>query len=581
MTGIPTASVAVVTRDRVDLLAQTLPTVLEQSLQEGSFEVIVVDDGSSDGTAALVAQHEARGDLRHVRQAQQGIGAARNAAVDAARGAIVVFLDDDLLCEPGLVQAHVLAHAGTPEPLIVVGRLGVAPESSRNPISSWFEAAAAVAHARRSSDMTLRDAFLAGNCSAPVKLIRSSGGFDRVSIKAREEHELGLRLVRAGARPFYEPRAVALEIIRKPLDKLIRDGRAVGGDEVRLCRSYPEYRRYSVLARLADPPPWKLVTRRVTTGSRLVEATLLTAPARLAMDVRAPAIIRETAVALIGARYGVALRRGAVSVAGSWAELEREFGRRLPVLAYHRVGPPVDGANPELTVTPARFQRHLALLRRLRYTPITPPAWLAWCQSGAPLPKRPVLLTFDDAYADLARYAFPELARNGYCATVFAPSAYLGKENSWDEALRAGSHPVMHRLLDAADLIAWKRRGIDVGAHSRTHARLTALDSDELIAEVSGGKHDLEGLLDARVTTFAYPFGAIDERVRDVAVATFDSAFTIEEGLNTLATHPLSLRRSVVRPSDTVLDVLFRVWLGWSPLHRVRLRLARLHGGCR
>ena len=61
------------------------------------------------------------------------------------------------------------------------------------------------------------------------------------------------------------------------------------------------------------------------------------------------------------------------------------------------------------------------------------------------------------------------------------------------------------------------------------------------------------------MTTFAYPFGAVDERVRDAAAAVFDAAFTIDEGLNTLATDPLMLRRTVVQPDDTALDSLFRL----------------------
>jgi hypothetical protein len=77
------------------------------------------------------------------------------------------------------------------------------------------------------------------------------------------------------------------------------------------------------------------------------------------------------------------------------------------------------------------------------------------------------------------------------------------------------------------------------------------------------------------VTTFAYPFGAVDERVRDAAAAVFDAAFTIDEGLNTLATDPLMLRRTVVQPGDTALDLVFRLSLGWSPVHRLRRRLAR------
>ena len=203
---------------------------------------------------------------------------------------------------------------------------------------------------------------------------------------------------------------------------------------------------------------------------------------------------RKATAALVSARHGVALRRGAVSAAGSWQSLANEFGQRLPVLCFHRVGPQVEGANPELTITPARFSAQLRLLRRLGYTPITSAAWVAWCRSAESMPRRPVLLTFDDAYPDLHEYAFPVLADGGYGATLFVPSARLGGENTWDEALRAGSHPVAHRLLDAADLVAWSRRGIEVGAHSRTHARLPELSPDEVIAETEGSKYELERL---------------------------------------------------------------------------------------
>jgi glycosyltransferase involved in cell wall biosynthesis/peptidoglycan/xylan/chitin deacetylase (PgdA/CDA1 family) len=566
-------SAAVITRNRADLLARTLPTVLRQDLSVGSFEVIVVDDGSSDATPDVLEEHSNRSDVHVLRQTRGGISAARNAAIEAARGELVVFLDDDLLCEPGLLRAHATAHARRTDPLIVLGRLGVAAESTSRIVASWLAAEAAAAHARRSRGVTLRDAFVAANCSAPVELLRSCGGFDH-SLEAREEHELGLRMVRAGASPFYEPRAVALEVVGKRVEQLLRDACAVGRDEVRLCRRFPEYRRHSPLRRLAEGPLWKRKIRRLTTRSTLLETFVLTAPTQLTTRIDTSSS-RRAATVLLGARQGVAFRRGAVSAAGSWSSLMTEFGRRLPVLCFHRVGPPVRGANPELTITPRKFRAQLGLLSRLGYTPISARAWLAWCRSAERVPKRPVLLTFDDAYSDLHDHAFPALASKGYRATLFVPAGYLGKENLWDEALRAGSYTVAHRLLESTAVAGWHRRGIEVGAHSRTHARLPTLSSRDLVEEVEGSKRDLERLLGAPVTTFAYPFGAVDERVRDAAASVFDAAFTIDEGLNTLATDPLMLRRTVVQPGDTALDLVFRLSLGWSPVHRLRRRLAR------
>jgi glycosyltransferase involved in cell wall biosynthesis/peptidoglycan/xylan/chitin deacetylase (PgdA/CDA1 family) len=570
----PTISATVITRNRAELLARTLPTVLEQQLPGGSFEVIVVDDGSSDATPQVLEQLSARHELHLVRQPPRGVGAARNAAMEAAGGEIVLFLDDDLLCEPGLLTAHLTAHMRQRDPLIVVGRLGVAAESPSGLVAAWLATVAAEAHTRRSRMVTLRDAFVAANCSASLELLRSAGGFDEAQATAREEHELGLRLVRAGACPFYEPRALALEIVRKPLDTLLRDARAVGYDEVGLCRRYGEYRRHSPLARLSEGPWWKRHLRRLTTQWRLAEGVVFSAPARLARTFGMSAA-SSAAAALVGARYGVALRRGAMTATGSWDELVKEFGQRLPVLCFHRVGPRVAGANPEVTVTPRRFKAQLRLLRARRYTPIAAAQWVAWCSSAEPLPRRPVLLTFDDAYSDLGTYAFPALAGRGSAATLFVPSGYLGGENSWDEALQAGSHYATHSLLHAADLLVWNERGVEIGAHSRTHARLPDLSPAALTAELEGSKRDLEELIGARVSTFAYPFGAVDERVRDAAASTFEAAFTIEEGLNTLATDPFLLRRSMVRSTDTPLDVLLRLRLGWSPLHRLRLRLAR------
>ena len=569
----PTISAAVITRNRADLLARTLPTVLEQELANGSFEVIVVDDGSTDATPQVIKELSARHEPRVVRQPPRGVGGARNAAIEAARGEIVLFLDDDLVCEPGLFAAHITAHRREPDPLIVLGRLGVAAESPPGLVAAWLATVAAEAHARRSRTVTLRDAFVAANCSAPLELLRSCGGFDASHSTAREEHELGLRLVRAGARPFYEPRAAAMEIVRKPLETLLRDAHAVGRDEVGLCRRYGEYRLHSPLARLGDGPWWKRRLRRLTTRSRLAEGVVFSAPASVVRTLDAPT---GTKSALVGARYGVALRRGALAAAGSWDALADEFGRRLPVLCFHRVGPRVEGANPELTITPERFQAQVGLLRHLGYTPITSLAWLAWCRSAEPLPRRPVLLTFDDGYSDLGRYALPTLAETGCAATLFVPSGRLGGENTWDEALQAGSHVVTHRLLDSRELAEWSRRGVEIGAHSRTHARLPELSAEEVTAEVEGSKHDLEEVLGTRVTSFAYPFGAVDERVRNMTASAFDAAFTIDEGVNALGTDPFLLRRSMVRSTDTALDVLFRLLLGWSPLHRARLRLARL-----
>ncbi|MHC4579648.1 MAG: glycosyltransferase family 2 protein [Planctomycetota bacterium] len=104
-----TASVILVARDRRRDLERALASVADQRLEEGTFEVLVVDDGSSDGTWEMLATREAgpgappRTVLRHPRS--RGPGLARNAAARRARGAVLVFLDSDCRAQPGWLAA--------------------------------------------------------------------------------------------------------------------------------------------------------------------------------------------------------------------------------------------------------------------------------------------------------------------------------------------------------------------------------------------------------------------------------------------------------------------------------------------
>src|SRR5215216_1446368 len=135
--------------------------------------------------------------------------------------------------------------------------------------------------------------------------------------------------------------------------------------------------------------------------------------------------------------------------------------RSLPILLYHHVGPPRPGTPASLTVSPQRFARHLRTLPRMRRTVVDLDAVIAWVRDGRPLPERPVLITFDDGYSDLAVSAFPELERRGMPALVFAVSGRVGQGNDWDG-------PVSQTLLDGAQMREWSHRGITFGAHTRT-----------------------------------------------------------------------------------------------------------------
>jgi peptidoglycan/xylan/chitin deacetylase (PgdA/CDA1 family) len=241
---------------------------------------------------------------------------------------------------------------------------------------------------------------------------------------------------------------------------------------------------------------------------------------------------------------------------------------RLPVLLYHHIGDLRSDRHPSLTVSRRKFESQVYWLMRRRFSGVSSFRWFQWLSEGRPLPPRPILLTFDDGYADLAETALPTVERLGWSATVFISASTVGDRNTWDEP-RSSSD----RILSADAIRAWAARGIEFGAHGATHRDLTLVDEERLRQEVVGSRDALTDLLGRPVTAFAYPYGAHNAEVREQVANSFDLAFGVEEGLNDAQTDRTRLRRTMVQPGDTMFDLVLRTRLGWSPLERVRARV--------
>lgn len=250
---------------------------------------------------------------------------------------------------------------------------------------------------------------------------------------------------------------------------------------------------------------------------------------------------------------------------------------QLPVLLYHYVGPSLAGLGPALTVSTACFEKQVHWLARRGYSGICASDWLHGCRGEIVLPRKPVLLTFDDAYADVADYALPILRRYDFRATIFVVTSQLGGTNAWDEWRRFSRR----RLMTANEIRHWAAEGIEFGAHSRTHADLTALTGSELEDEVSGSAHDLTSVLGSRAISFAYPYGSYNQKVRNCVRGVFDLAFSTDKGLNDFHTEPDILRRIGVRNTDSRMDIECCARWGWRPIERLRARIAVAARGIR
>jgi peptidoglycan/xylan/chitin deacetylase (PgdA/CDA1 family) len=238
----------------------------------------------------------------------------------------------------------------------------------------------------------------------------------------------------------------------------------------------------------------------------------------------------------------------------------------MPVLTYHRIADPEQGVEPTLTVSAEDFHEQLNWIKHHGYTSITASHLSEALAGRATMPPRPVLLTFDDGYRDLCDFAFPALAASGLSATVFVVTGELGQFSSWDKAF--GWNPLP--LMSSEQIRQWSGRGIDFGAHSRTHRDLTRIPPEDLVSELEGSALDLSQILDKKVSSFAYPHGRQNAIVRSLAERYFSLAFSCEEGLNTTGIDQMRIRRTMVRPRDSMHAFSHRITKGVSPVYDLR-----------
>jgi peptidoglycan/xylan/chitin deacetylase (PgdA/CDA1 family) len=271
-------------------------------------------------------------------------------------------------------------------------------------------------------------------------------------------------------------------------------------------------------------------------------------------------------------------------------------GLRLPVLMFHHVE---EAAARELVPPPLHPDSYLArrelaaLLDALAargYRTCTLAEAAARRRAGERLPRRCLVLTFDDGCRCFRDRVLPELLARGMTATLFAVSGELGGSNRWD---RPESGPAERReeLLDGAALREIAAAGVEVGAHGRHHRDLTRCDDAELAAEVAGSRGELEATIGRPVTTFCYPYGRVDARVRAAAAAAGYVAAVAIHGVAAAsaawrpmpAAHGdlLAIPRLPVRPGDS----RFELWLKasgaypwWSHLPRLGLLRALRRG---
>jgi len=276
----PYASVVIATRDRPGPLAETLGRIVAQELAGRHYEIVVVDDGTSP--PLVMDERRATGpELRSLRLAGEGRSAARNAGAVAARGEILVFLDDDMSVAPDFVAAHLRAHEEWPGALIVGGiRL---PETAlATPFGRFRQRLEDTGMPAARGLVSAPNVCAAGNMSLPRAAFEALGGFEP-TLASGEDQDLALRHVAHGGRIGFLPEARAVHR-DQALDIRSYCRRVEGGsaDVVAFCRRHPDLPDNRERARVNGPLHWGREPVRLS-ARKIAKAALATPPGRAAL----------------------------------------------------------------------------------------------------------------------------------------------------------------------------------------------------------------------------------------------------------------------------------------------------------
>ncbi len=242
----------------------------------------------------------------------------------------------------------------------------------------------------------------------------------------------------------------------------------------------------------------------------------------------------------------------------------------VKVLIYHRV---VDNKQVSRSyswnVSPSQLRTHLELLDRWGYCCIGFEDYSLYLKGVLKLPKKPVILTFDDGYDDVHDNVMPCLKDFGAKATLFVLGDRSVRRNVWDEPKGVAGAT----LMSDEKILELHRAGFEIGSHSMTHLNLTKTSLESAWSEISRSKEVLEDLVEAPVISFAYPFGACDEELKGmIRAAGYEYACGVFSGPPKFSGDFFDIRRIPITNGSNVFDFAVKIltpyeyysWIRWT-----------------
>lgn len=236
-TSQPEISVLIATHNRRELIRRCLETLADQTQDAATFEAVVVVDGATDGTTAMLREMETPFELRVFEREQGGQAAALNAAIEAARAPVCLFIDDDVVASPQLLEAHLAGHKANARTL-GIGSLTQQPSDTPD----WYAHAFArslVGHYEELSTRPARwDDCYGANFSAPRAALLEVEGF-ATDLPIGDDFDIAYRLCELGLIPTYLPTAYGVHDDQKLRPLMLSDARRQGLAHVELSVRHP------------------------------------------------------------------------------------------------------------------------------------------------------------------------------------------------------------------------------------------------------------------------------------------------------------------------------------------------------
>lgn len=214
----------------------------------------------------------------------------------------------------------------------------------------------------------------------------------------------------------------------------------------------------------------------------------------------------------------------------------RPRGLTVPIITYHSI----DNSGSVISTPPNIFRRQMKHLSESGYSAIPLRELAAMLRNKIAVPKKTVVLTFDDGFKNFRSEVFPILSEYNFSGTVFLVTDFCGKHNDW-----AGNPDGFPR----SELLSWEEirkldsYGIEFGSHTRTHQDLTNLTFEKMESEVVESKMAIADQLGRETTTFAYPFGRANAAVRKTANRNFEASCSTDLGKVNARSNLSSLNR--------------------------------------